>query len=76
MFDLNLKNNKFEIIDDVRIIENPIPILNENDNSINKEINNDVIEQDEISNNYKEDLKDIEKNLNQDTLNMMDIDSN
>ena len=76
MFDLNLINNKFEIIDDIGIIENLYTILNENDNSINKEINNDVIGQEEISNNYKEDLKDIEKNLNIDNLNMMDIDSN
>ena len=76
LFDLNLKNNKFEIIDDIGIIENLNTILNENDNSINKKINNDVIGQDEISNNYKEDLKDIEKNLNIDNLNMMDIDSN
>ena len=76
MFDLNLKNNKYEIIDDIGIIENLNIILNENNNSINKEINNDIIGQDEISNNYKEDLKDIEKNLNIDNLNTMDIDSN
>jgi hypothetical protein len=76
LFDLNIKNNEFEILDDLGINENINIISSGNDNSISNEINNDVIGQGEISNKYKEDLKDIEENLNLDDLNMMDIDSN
>ena len=46
-----------------------------NDNSINSEMANDVIGQEETSNKYKEELNDIENNLNLDDLNKMDIDS-
>ena len=76
LLDLNIKNNEFEILDDLGINENINIISSGNDNSISNEINNDVIGQGEISNKYKEDLKDIEENLNLDDLNMMDIDSN
>ena len=47
----------------------------QNDNSISSEMANDVIGQEETSNKYKEELNDIENNLNLDDLNKMDIDT-
>ena len=43
LFDLNIKNNKFEILDDLGINENINFISSGIVNSINNEINNDVI---------------------------------
>ncbi len=43
LFDLNIKNNEFEILDDLGINENINIISSGIVNSINNEINNDVI---------------------------------
>ena len=75
LFDLNIKNNKFEILDDLGNNANINNDSSGNDNSISSEMANDVIWQEETSNKYKEELNDIEDNLNLDDLNKMDIDS-
>ena len=75
LFDLNIKNNKFEILDDLGNNANINIDSLQNDNSISSEMANDVIGQEETSNKYKEELNDIEDNLNLDDLNKMDIDS-
>ena len=75
LFDLNIKNNKFEILDDLGNNANINNDSSGNDNSISSEMANDVIGQEETSNKYKEELNDIENNLNLDDLNKMDIDS-
>ena len=75
LFDLNIKNNKFEILDDLGNNANINIDSSGNDNSISSEMTNDVIGQEETSNKYKEELNDIENNLNLDDLNKMDIDS-
>ena len=75
MFDLNIKNNKFEILDYLGNNANINIDLLENDNSITSEMANDGIGQEEMSNKYKDELNDIEDNLNLDDLNKMDIDS-
>ena len=73
MFDLNIKNNKFEILDYLGNNANINLDLLENDNSIISEMANDVIGQEEMSNKYKDELNDIEDNLNLDDLNNIDI---
>ena len=45
LFDLNIKNNKFEILDDLGNNPNFNVDSSENDNSISSEIANDVIGQ-------------------------------
>ena len=75
LFDWNIKNNKFEILDDLGNNANINIDSSGNDNSISSEMANDVIGQEETSNKYKEELNDIEDNLNLDDLNKMDIDS-
>ena len=75
MFDLNIKNNKFEILDYLGNNANINIDLLENDNSITSEMANDVIGQEEMPNKYKDELNDLEDNLNLDDLNKMDIDS-
>ena len=75
MFDLNIKNNKFEILKDLGNNANIHNDSSGNANSISSEMANDVIGQEETSNKYKEELNNIEDNLNLDDLNKMDIDS-
>ena len=75
MFDLNIKNNKFEILDYLGNNANINIDLLRNDNSISIEMANDVIGPEEMSNKYKDELINIEDNLNLDDLNKMDIDS-
>ena len=75
MFDLNIKNNKFEILVDLGNNANINIDSLQNDNSISSEMANDVIGQEETSNKYKEELNDIEDNLNLDDLNKKDINS-
>ena len=75
MFGLNLKNNKFEILVDLGNNANINIDSLQNDNSISSEMANDVIGQEETSNKYKEELNDIEDNLNLDDLNKKDINS-
>ena len=73
MFDLNIKNNKFEILDYLGNNANINIDLLRNDNSISSEMANDVIGPEETSNKYKEELNDIENNLNLDDLNKIDM---
>ena len=75
LFDLNIKNNKFEILVDLGNNANINIDSLQNDNSISSEMANDVIGQEETSNKYKEELNDIEDNLNLDDLNKKDINS-
>ena len=73
MFDLNIKNNKFEILVDLGNNANINIDSLQNDNSISSEMANDVIGQEKTSNKYKEELNDIENNLNLDDLNKIDM---
>ena len=59
LLDLNIKNNKFEILDDLGNNANINNDSSGNDNSISSEMANDVIGQEETSNKYKEELNDM-----------------
>ena len=73
IFDLRLNYNNFELVDDIWSELNINIDCLEQDNSIDEEIDEECLKNEDSFFNYKNDLKEIEEKMNLKNLNKMDI---